>query len=709
MLLLLLKLSLFVQTDSLDLIYDNFYQNQNNYKEQINLVTDKDYYLPGEKLSFFVQVNPLNNLTKIKSSWGYIYLFDKNRKVIDHARFFLKDGNATGVLLVPDSVNSKNLYLTLATPYTSNAPVKCLGLLTNFIKCSENKIDLKTKSKYLIPNKVNELSFSSSNFNGQNAAIINENNELIAQFWLKVNGQVSFIPLANQNYFLKVNNQKLALPKVKPTLNINAKMLGDKIEVNFNNLASDVNDNILMVSTGREILWLSYLTGNESRIEIPVEQSRYRYVFCLLLDKKFKIIDSKILAHKGAEEQIDYVIKNDTLILNIPALTRNLPFLIRAVESNYQVNKLTFSSNERSELSYFGTVPNNIFFSNNLEKLNWLNCFFKIDIKILTQSVEQTKEIPLSKIIYHLPNDTKIDNNLIIHAVDYNGRIINFDVQAHKVLINPSEFESKESLLMLSAYYKKRKLKLTKDSIVVLKDLENYIRDFFNNKNYLQHERENASLNYRHQLKKIQNIEVLKEITVTDKKYKNHYPGRGTSKTFRELKLDKYTSTALDLLPQIGVSSIPDIPTGYILSKKRYFSLDFHNHEEYYYPMYLIVSGPGIINYSGYDFNKLFEYDAKWVVNITKIGKQPEGVVVSISPGFRGENNFVSHEKIFTQATLNDNSGVIYWNFDPNGNNKKIKIPLTNVDGSVSWTLQFFEPNGNTIEYKGIYEYSVEK
>ncbi len=710
MLLLLINFTFFSQPDTLDIIYDNFYQNKSYYREHINIISDKDYYYPGEYVSFFVGVNPLNSVNNIKSKWVQAFIFDDTKKLINHTRIYLNNGYALGSLLVPDSVNSKTIYLSATTEFTSDLSVKYLNILTSdttFLNNSEHKIEVRTKNKYLLPNKLNEIIISSNITREENAAITTENGEPVLKFLLKKSTSIRFIPKVNKKYFLTVFDKKIKLPNVKPSADMEATLSEDEVHIDINNIESDASGNILLVFSGQEILWLSHLNQKESKIEFPIDNTQYSYLFCFLLDKKLNILDRKILNMELPLEQIAYNEKNDTLSIIVPSQVKNFSLLATSVESNYKINRLTFSSNEKNELSYYGSIPNNIYFSNYLEKQNWLNYYFKVNLKSLIQKVEKHDETLASQIVYLLPTDTKFDSKLKINASDYSGKIINHRREGYQIFINPNEFKNEWSMLMLSAYYKNRKLRLIKDSSAELKPLKNIISNFMDNTFYSHYFMEEDPLEYISQMKNNKNFIILNTITITDKKFRVQYRGRGFTKTFEELELDDHTNTVLELLPQIKVYDMPagfseNLNYGHI--KKGILVEPGDITVMRLYPMFVSIIGPSGIYYQGRDFNVLKDYPASWVYTITKKNSYPEGVTVVLKPGFRNEENLISYEKIFSQARKTDNLGAIHWDFIPSTETNQIKIPLTEISESLSWALYFFDKNRKVIEYKGIYE-----
>jgi hypothetical protein len=205
MLFLLLNLLFLTQPDTLDTIYDNFYQNQKLYKEQIDLVTDKDFYYPGEKIFFFARVSSLQKPDPIKSKWVMVYLFDENKKVINYVRTYIKSEKSEGSIQIPTSTKTNNVYISIITAYSQNTTVKNLHILIsgNIDSCiePEDKISIKTKNIYLIPNKENEISISTTSIVEQGAVIIDENNKKIVDFRLRGNKVIRFTPFEKKNIF----------------------------------------------------------------------------------------------------------------------------------------------------------------------------------------------------------------------------------------------------------------------------------------------------------------------------------------------------------------------------------------------------------------------------------------------------------------------------------------------------------------------------
>jgi hypothetical protein len=379
---------------------------------------------------------------------------------------------------------------------------------------------------------------------------------------------------------------------------------------------------------------------------------------------------------------------------------------------------LTFSANEMNELSYYGRAPNNIYFLNKEGKTDWLNHKFMVNINGLVHKAKPVSKTALSKIIYRLPSDVKVDDKLKINIIDNRRRVIDYELQDHKILIDPNYFNHEESFLVLNATYRKRKLKLLKDSSALLKDLERYVEDFFIDALLYKNEVSDNATKHLNQIRKWKDYTVLKGVEITGEKFKINHIGRGQTKTFEELELNKYTTTALSLLPQIGVYTQPNIGDqldfyntvirrhGTILSSKRQAITGGYG---FFYEMNLVISGPSGVYYQGHDFTHLSAYRADWVYAITKKNDQPESVYVYVRPGFRGEDSFVVYEKIFSQTEKKTNSGVLLWDFGLHMETDQIRIPMENASDRLNWTLMFFDKNETVMEYSGVYEQVVSK
>lgn len=469
--------------DTLDLVYDNFYQNRDLYREHIKVVTDKDFYFPGEKVSFFGQVSAVNN-KPIQSKWAYAFLFDDHQKVVSYTRLFLNREKVMGSLLIPDSVNSSNIYLGILTPNMRSPSVSQVQIITN-----------KPDSNIIRENEVEPSEMESN-------------------------------------------------------LVINASLANDNITVSIRNMKTEKDDNIVMICMGKEILWLSYLKEKETKIDVSINDDKMSsFVFCFILDSHFNIVGQKIMKRQLVHEQIAYEEKEDTLVLNVPAKVRNLSFLTKVIDSNRQINLLQFTSTEITELSYYGNLSENVFFHNESEKLNWLNHTFKADIKNLIQESSPVSSRLPSKLVYKLNDGVKIDDNLKITAIDFDEfEPLNYELIGHKILLDLNEFKSAKSFLLLSAKYKKRKLRLIKDSTVVSNNLGKIVIDYFKNKTSYTGKTDNHIFDNMLIVQDAQDLTILEEVTIRGQKFRINHPGRGVTKTFEELEITDYTRTALSLL-----------------------------------------------------------------------------------------------------------------------------------------------------------------
>ena len=693
-----------IREDTLDFIYDGFYDNMTKPHEYLEIVTDKDVYFSGEAVSFFIKVNRINNNHKAATKWGFAFLFDDNGKVIGNTRVFLKDGITMNSIPIPRSISSTSIYLSLVTTHTKNQYAKKLLVVTDSISQtidSAPKIAINPKNKNLVSGRSNSLKITNTISKRQRAILTTEKDEDIREFWLEDEYVVDFTPRTGEKYYLKIDNKKIALPRVQGNSQIATKTYENSIGVSIYNDEPELGDNILMVCAGKEILWLSYTKNDMSEINVPITDVQSSYVFCLLLDKNLNLIDQEIIPTERQTRQPIYTKKSDTLIFEIPSEVRNLPFIANAVESSHQMNTLSFSSEELIELSYYGVAPNNVSFRNHQEKINWLNYNFVVNIGAGFKAVKPPLDSSYGALIYSLPNSVNIDDKLNINAFDYKGEIINYELIGDKIFIDPNEFDHAESVLVLNAKYKKRDIEVTKDTTLVLERLEEIANLYLENNIYYRHDVVYNSSTYSDQIKRLKNLTILKGVTIAGKKIKTINPRRGITKTSDELVLGKYNTSAFTLLPQVGVLAQPTAPPkGYIFSNLRhrpYWGEGIH------WPMYLIIRGSQKIYYSGFDFNYSKDYLAKWVSSITRtrLGSWTEKVTISLKPGFKVEESLVFHERIFSPTAYNDNAGVLWWNFQPLGSSHQIKIPLGNFTGSTYWSLQFFDGNGKSIRYSG--------
>ena len=684
----------FIQGDSLDIIYDQFYENQEKYREQVNLITDKDLYFPGENLSFIFQVNSSNVEENIKSRWAYLFLFDEKKQILAHDRFFLNKGTSKGSFLIPDSVTSDLVHLALYTEHTQPSIHKSINLINenNQLIEEEYKVVIHCQNKFLTPNRPNKFLLSSNYSKGVNGSIVNIEGEIKKEFWIRGNKLLDIEPEINQTYFLKIDNQTVPFPPVRQSVNLNAELNGNLIKIGLENIQPENQENILMVTAGKEILWLSNVKDSGGFVEVPLDDVKSSYVLCMVLDKDFEVLCREIIERETSPEKLNLKIIKDTLLLDIPDKYKGQPFAFKAVESNYHKSQIKFNINEISELSYFGKVPMSIRFRSNFEKTTWLKYNFKIDIKSLLKGTNSANQLSsTNRISYTLPKNIEPDEHLIINAVDIKNRIINYEIEKDRIVFDPSTFEFEESTLILNAKYKNSTLKLTKDTTSQLEIIKTYVDKLLSNKSYFNTELEHDYSNINN---KLEGITILEEVGIAGKRNTIKNSHRAQTVTFEKNDLINFKNSIVNILQRVGLYQLPN-DNGHILLP----AYGFTNGVNQKYYVYLII--PRV--YSGYDFRILNRYPASWVKSISKtstINSQTVSVIVDID--FKREEKFIYLDKIFKESMVTNNFGVHYWKYHDEGDRNNVLIPINGIEGSISWTL-FFPNNGKSVQYDGVY------
>ena len=95
-LLFIINLLLFVEYISLAKCFDS------NPIEKINIITDRDVYIPGEKVWFtaFISNENINNL----STTIYTELISPNNFSVDRKKLHISEGSASGEFSIPDTL-----------------------------------------------------------------------------------------------------------------------------------------------------------------------------------------------------------------------------------------------------------------------------------------------------------------------------------------------------------------------------------------------------------------------------------------------------------------------------------------------------------------------------------------------------------------------------------------------------------------------------
>jgi hypothetical protein len=93
--------------------------------EQIVLTTDRDLYLAGETIWFTADYMTINNSTEGQVSHVlYIEVFNSEKEVIIREKFSIRNGNASGCLVIPEETATDEYLLRAYTQFQRNFPAE---------------------------------------------------------------------------------------------------------------------------------------------------------------------------------------------------------------------------------------------------------------------------------------------------------------------------------------------------------------------------------------------------------------------------------------------------------------------------------------------------------------------------------------------------------------------------------------------------------
>jgi hypothetical protein len=96
---------------------------ENLPNERVVLITDRDYYLTGDKLWFTAYCFVDNQINSDLSKVLYVELFNEEKNAFVQKKYELKNGMAAGALDIPGDVNTGYYFLRAYTQYQRNFPV----------------------------------------------------------------------------------------------------------------------------------------------------------------------------------------------------------------------------------------------------------------------------------------------------------------------------------------------------------------------------------------------------------------------------------------------------------------------------------------------------------------------------------------------------------------------------------------------------------
>ena len=709
------------QRDTLDFLYRKYEIQTSLYTEAVSIITDKKIYFSGTDVSFFATVTP-SLQGPVRSSWVFAFLFAENGEIIKKIRLKLKENTVSGSLRIPTNFNLNEVFLGIISPNMHLPAVAKLRIANE--KDNQANIEYKivtNDGRLLSDNKCTLLINASNDPTDLSTLQITDGNDAgIEQHWSDNKERVEFIPSLNTTYFLNLNGTRIPLPHTVTKARIQTQFDNDHLKVTVTEAIPDDQDNMIMLFSGKEMLWLSEIRESTYTVELPLEELNSSLLFCFVLDKSLNIVNRKVLSIASEKSVLKHRAIYDTLNIEISRQYNNRQHIVSVTQSNYNIAFPTFTPTEIRELSSFGPIHSNMFFTSAERKMHWLNNFFKIDLAYLLRTTDPENANEIKQIAYRLPDDVKINDNLLVNCLDFDKKLlIDHQIKDRNILLNINDFKDQGSLLVLNASYKKRKLELPRDSLREERYLTRIVNQFLKRTQYIQH---SSKIDLSTQIEQLINLEdaiVLDEVTVFEKKFRISNPQRGTTKTYEELELTNNTVTALSILPQIGVFKKPAIAhtkddTGLVKTRlysqktgeikaTRGFRHGLQNPDSNY-PLYLVIQGPEYTYYSGTNFDKLFAYPAEWVYSITKNESFPEGVIVQIIPNFRGVQSFVKYEKIFSESDDQYNSENSLRQVQENVVDNKIKVPLAGLKRPLDITVHSVDRFGNVEEYQMFYD-----
>ncbi len=119
---LLAGISLSAQTNNLDKMVSNFVNyTQNHLQEKVYLHTDRSYYLCGEILWFKAYLEDAKNNEPLSvSKVVYVELLNQSHDPVMQTKIGIKDGNGSGSLMLPLSLETGNYELRAYTNWMKN-------------------------------------------------------------------------------------------------------------------------------------------------------------------------------------------------------------------------------------------------------------------------------------------------------------------------------------------------------------------------------------------------------------------------------------------------------------------------------------------------------------------------------------------------------------------------------------------------------------
>lgn len=171
-------------------------------EESTVLITDRDFYLAGDKLWFKAFVFVDDELNSDLSKVLYVELFNDKGQVFAQHKFEVSQGNTAGVFNIPAEVNTGVYYLRAYTQYMRNFPLerfftRAVTIVnpqseTTKIKVSDKKMSEPGKGSVLIGSGLNketiQLNFSASKktFGQREAVELNIENPIHANLVVSV-------------------------------------------------------------------------------------------------------------------------------------------------------------------------------------------------------------------------------------------------------------------------------------------------------------------------------------------------------------------------------------------------------------------------------------------------------------------------------------------------------------------------------------------
>lgn len=208
---------------------------EKNFTEKLYFHTDRDYYITGEIVWFSAYAFSAENTFTGISSVAYLELIDSNQKVVVKEKIGLKDGQGSGSLYLPVSLESGVFTLRAYTHWMRNGEPayffqKPLTVVNTFVssttvnKKNTNEFDIQflPEGGNLLAGHENRIAFKALNANGKgvqlNGALLNSSGDTLQLFKDSHRGMGSFnfTPTVSSIYMAKVEVEGKVIDKKLP-------------------------------------------------------------------------------------------------------------------------------------------------------------------------------------------------------------------------------------------------------------------------------------------------------------------------------------------------------------------------------------------------------------------------------------------------------------------------------------------------------------